>query len=283
MSEKRKWVVEGFLEGNLFIPRSNSNFFAVESGRMALTHYAILEQNLRRKPWMTIFLGLEIPTNANDVCVAYQEMEAFTRALAIEKDVPITVQIVGVTDKNKDWPKGIGFLEAQNFPLCSKKWEPVDHYKDPKNRVKYGGGIYSAATAEISSSVLEKRHRAFSAYDDYRSELVKDYLTGLDIEEKRHSSLSMLYYFKVLERVGKQEYRNPPKGAMTNKTMDALIRDVAAELTDAEKEQATSIIRWRHTKSEAHLIMEGAPTNDELQLCKKMSRFFLERALRSTK
>ncbi len=278
MAEKKKWVIEGFLEGNLFIPKSDSNF-PIKSGRVALTHYAILEQNLLREPSRKIFLGLEIPTNVDDVCVMYQEMEAFTRALAIEKNVPITIYILSTTDKRKEWPEGIGFLEAQRFPLCSRKWEPVDHHKDPKNRVRMWVGSSSYATTVNLGSVLEERHQSFSAHDDYHSELVKDYIAGLDVE-RRHPSLGMLYYFKVLERVGKQEYRNPPKGAMNNKTMDALIGDMDTELTNAEKSQAPSVLRWRHTKSEAHLITEGSPTKDELQLCKKMARFFLERALR---
>lgn len=54
----------------------------------------------------------------------------------------------------------------------------------------------------------------------------------LDIERK-HPSLGLLYLWKVLERVGKQEYGNPPKGAMHKKTMDALIRDMDTELTNA--------------------------------------------------
>ncbi len=48
MAENKKWVVEGFLEGHIYIPRSNS-VFPVESGKVTLTHYAILEQNLLQK------------------------------------------------------------------------------------------------------------------------------------------------------------------------------------------------------------------------------------------
>lgn len=281
MAEKKRWVVKGFLEGNLFIPKSDSKL-PVESGSVALTYYAILEQNLLRTLEPTrkmIFLGLEIPTDADHVCIAHQEMEAFIRALAVEKNVPVTVYILGMTEKKEEWPEGIGFLEARNFPLCSGKWEPVDHYKDPKNRVKLSGGLSTYNTTVNLGSVLERRHQAFSAHDAYRAELVKDYLAGLDAEPK-HPSLAMLYYFKVLERVGKQEYGNPPKGAMNKKTMEALIRDMDTELTVAEKVKAPSLLRWRHTKSEAHLITEGYPTKDELQLCKKMARFFLERGLR---
>ena len=90
MAENKKWVVEGFLEGHIYIPKSNS-VLPIESGKVNLTHYAILEQNLLQKRSRKIFLGLEIPSDVNDVCVAFQEMEAFVRAFAIEKNVPITV------------------------------------------------------------------------------------------------------------------------------------------------------------------------------------------------
>lgn len=277
MTGKKKWVVEGILEGNLFIPESDSNL-PVKGGRALLTRYAILEQDLAQRPSRKILLGLEIPTNEDYVCIAYQEMEAFARALAIEKNVPITVYIHSMTDKQEEWPEAIEFLETPDFAACSGKWEPVEHYKDPKNRVKRWGGISSAATTVNLSSVLEGRHRDFSAHDCYRSELVKDYLAGLDVE-RGHPSLAMLYYFKVLERVGKTEYGNPPKRAMNNNTMNALIGDMRTELTDAEKDEARSVLRWRHTKSEAHVITEGMPTDGELQLCKKMAHYFLVRAL----
>lgn len=275
---RKKWVIEGFLEGNLLIPKNEKSNLPAVSGRVALTHYAILEQNLLQKPPRKIFLGLEIPTNVDDVCVAYQEMEAFIRALSIEKDVPITVHILGMTDKYEEWPKGIGFSEARDFPLCSKKWEPLNHYREPKNRVKFPPPS-SYATTRGLGLVLEKRHQSFSAHNNYQSELVKDYIAGLEIE-RTNPSLGLLYYFKVLERIGKQEYGNPKKGAMLPCTLKALINDMGTELTNEERCQAESIAKWRHTKSEAHLVTMGTPNQDELLLCSKMAHFFLERSLK---
>jgi hypothetical protein len=89
----------------------------------------------------------------------------------------------------------------------------------------------------------------------------------------------MLYFFKVLERVGKQEYGSRDKGAMTKGTRDQIIREMGNELSNAEKTKAQSVLRWRHRKSEAHLVTEGAPTNDELRLCKKMARLVLNRRI----
>lgn len=54
MAEKKRWVVEGFLEGNLFIPESDSNL-PITSGMAALTRYVILEQNLLQRPSRKIF------------------------------------------------------------------------------------------------------------------------------------------------------------------------------------------------------------------------------------
>lgn len=212
------------------------------------------------------------------MCVAFQEMEALVRALATVKDVPVTVDILCMTDKPEEWPQGIGFLEARNFPPCLSNWEPVDHLKDPKNRVRMGGSISTVATTANLGSVLEEQHQTFSSHDKYQSELVKDYLAGLDAEHK-HPSLAMLYYFKVLERVGREEYKNPDKGAMTEQTRDKIIKEMDAKLSDAEKTKALHVLRWRHRKSEAHLVTEGAPTNDELQLCKKMARLVLMRRI----
>ena len=273
MAETNRWVVEGTLEGGLYIPEKDRKL-PVKRGTVALTRYAIMEQNLQRHftawPQKMIYLGLEIPAEADHVCVAWQEMEAFVRALAIQKNVPITVQIIEMTDKPEEWPKGIGFLKARDFSICSGNWEPVLHHKDPKNRVRSSGFSMSATTVDLGLT-LEDRHKDFSGHNKYQSELVKDYIAGLDVES-RELSLAMLYYFKVLERIGKQEYGDPAKGAMKNKTLNAIITDLDAELTQDEKKRAKLINRWRHTKSEAHLITEGLPTRAELELSKKLAR-----------
>ncbi len=101
---------------------------------------------------------------------------------------------------------------------------------------------------------------------------MKDYIAGLDVEY-RELSLAMLYYYKVLERIGKQEYGNPEKGTMKDRTLNAIIADLDAELTADEKKRAMmDINRWRHNKSEAHLITEGLPARAEVELCKKLAR-----------
>lgn len=274
MAETNRWVVEGTLEGGLYIPEKDSKL-PVKRGTVALTRYAIMEQNLQRHftawPQKMIYLGLEIPTVADHVCVAWQEMEAFVRALAIQKNVPITVRIIKMTNKPEEWPKGIEFLKARDFSICSGNWEPVVHHKDPKNRVRYSGSISTAATTVALGLTLEERHKDFSSHNKYQSELVKDYTAGLDVES-RELSLAMLYYFKVLERIGKQEYGDPVKGAMKDSTLNAIITDLDAELTEDEKKRAKLINRWRHTKSEAHLITEGLPARAELELSKKLAR-----------
>jgi hypothetical protein len=139
---------------NLFIPESSSNL-PVISGTATLTRYAILEQNLLQRPSRKIFWGLEIPVDVDHVCVAFKEMEAFVRALATEKNVPVTVDILRMTDKPAEWPEGIGFLEVRNFPLCSSKWEPVDHLKDPKNRVRMAGTI-STSASDLTDLVIHR-------------------------------------------------------------------------------------------------------------------------------
>lgn len=273
MGETNRWVVEGTLEGGLYIPNKDTNLLPVKRGTVALTRYAIMEQNLQRHftawPQKMIYLGLEIPAKADPVCVAWQEMEALVRALAIQKNTPITVRIIKMTNKPEEWPEGIDFLKTRDFPVCSEEWEPAVHHKDPKNRVRYSAFSTAATTANLGST-LEKWHRAFSGHDEYQSEFVEDYLAGLDVES-REPSLAMLYYFKVLERIGKQEYGEPVKGAMKDKTLNAIIADLDTELTEDEKKRAKDINRWRHTKSEAHLITEGLPTSNEVELCKKLA------------
>ncbi len=273
MGETNRWVVESTLEGGLYIPEKDRKL-PVKRGTVALTRYAIMEQNLQRHftawPQKMIYLGLEIPAKADHVCVAWQEMEALVRALAIQKNIPITVRIIKMTNKPEEWPKGIGFLQARDFPVCSEEWEPAVHHKDPKNRVRYSAFSTAATTAELGLTI-EKQHKDFSGHDKYQSELVKDYIAGLDVED-RELSLAMLYYFKVLERIGKQEYGNPTKSAMKDRTLNAIIDELGTELTADEKKRAEGINRWRHKKSEAHLITEGLPAREELELCKKLSR-----------
>ncbi len=278
MGDTKQWVVTGVLRGGLHIPNKDNNLPA-KRDTVALTRYAIMEQNLHHPliqwPSKIIYLGLEIPTKADHECIACQEMEAFVRALAIHKNVPITVQISGMIDKPEEWPKGIGFLRARGFSQCSENWEPADHYKNPKNRVRFNGFSGSATTADLGLT-LEKQHQAFSCHDMYQSGLVQDYLAGLDVES-RELSLAMLYYYKVLERIGKQEYGNPETGTMRDRTLNAIIADLNTELTADEKERALDINRWRHNKSEAHLITEGLPTRDEVELCKKLARLAIRR------
>ena len=275
MGDTNRWVVKGVLEGGLHIPKKE-NIFPVERGTVALTRYAIMEQNLQRRftrwpPKKMIHLGLEIPTVADNVeCVVWQEMEAFVRALAIQKNVPITVHIIEMTNKPEEWPEGIEFLRTRDFPVCSEEWTPAVHHSDPKNRVRSSGFSGSATTADLGLT-LEKRHKNFLVHDKYRSELVKDYIAGLDVESKE-LSLAMLYYFKVLERIGKQEYGNPAKGAMKDRTLNAIINELGTELTVEERRSLKAINRWRNRKSEAHLVTEGLPTRVELELCKKLAR-----------
>jgi len=277
MYETRQWVLETHMESRLFILNKENNLPAKRT-REFLTPYALLEQNMLSSPRQKLFLGLEIPTNADHVCLAYQEAEAFARSLGINRDVPVTLHVIGMTDKPEEWPQGIDFLRVRSFSQCSVKWAPVDHYRDPKNRVTFAGAFSTAATTRGLCTVLQEQHSQFCQHDDYRAELTKDYLAALNAEPK-HPSLAMLFYAKVLERIVKREYRNPKNQFMNDRTRDALIRDMNLELTDSERSAARDVLLWRHNKSEAHLITMGAPTQDELRLCKKMARFFLTRAL----
>ena len=265
--------MEGLLEGGIFIPDGDNNLPAAR-GKADLTRYAFLEQDMFHRQQRRIFLGLEIPIDVDCVCVAFQEIEAFVRAFAIEKNVPVGVEGVHMTDKPDEWPQGIEFLKARDFPICSGRWAPVDHFSDPKNRVRLGGSMSGWTTIANLGLGLERWHEAFSSHDKYESELVEEYLAGLDVE-RSHSSLAMLYYFKVLERVGEHECRNLKKGAMTQRTIDALVSELRAQLSEADKTKARDVLRWRHRKSEAHLVTEGVPTSDELRLCKKMAHLLL--------
>jgi hypothetical protein len=270
-----KWVVKGIIEGNIFIPREDN--LPVWEGRIYLTKYAIFDQNISRNV-KKIFLGLNIPSDADHVCVAFQEMEAFIRALSINKDVPITAHAISMTNKQEEWPEGIDFKDAYISPKCKNNWEPFYHFKDPKNRLKLNGGWSSVVLIRDIDTPIDKQHQEFLIHNEYQQELVKDYLIGLDVQNK-HPSLAMLYFFKVLERVGKVEYGNPPKKAMIDKTRRAIINDLGSEFSQEEKRLANSIDRWRHTKSEAHLVTKGMPSNEELRLCRKIAQYFLKRAL----
>lgn len=268
MGDTKRWVVVVDLEGGLFI-RDKTNHI-VMSATTALTDYAVLQQ---KWPDKTLYLGLEISINTDHRCIAYQEMEAFVRALNIMNWTAITVRGLRMVDNPEEWPTGIGFLIARDFPLCSQKWEPVDHYKDPKNRIRLGGTIGRGAyVGDFAGGrpVLKKLHHTFSGHNQYQQDLVKDYLAGLDAEFV-NPALAMLYFFKVLERIGKKEYGNKPKGTMTSKTLEAIIAGLDANLTVEEKERLKSVNRWRNTKSEAHLVTEGLPTVDELGICRRVA------------
>lgn len=274
MAEYKRCVVDANLKGDLAILDEVNNFPARNARRAFLTPYALLEQNW---PELHIYLGLQIRTDADAVCVAYQEMEAFIRALAIEHNVCVTVPpLPYVTDDPAKWPKGISFLKAHDFPICSEKWEPLNHYKNPKNRLR---GVISGFIkgAGQLSPILEGKHAVFCGHTKYKSALVEDYLAGLDAEFS-HPSVAMLYFAKVLERVGKEQYGGAENKFLDKKVLKNLL--VGLGLTDKEKSDALEQIpRWRHKRSEAHLVTEGQLVYLDLLLCKKVARLVLERAL----
>ncbi len=272
MGDTKCWVVVTELEGPFYIREKGNTSLPAISAITTLTYYAVMEQ---KWPDKVLYLGLEIPTNTNHLCIAYQEMETFLRALAVKNQAPITVKsFPRMTDKPEEWPKGIGFLSARDFPQCSQWSGPVDHYKDPKNRVRAPFTSNYAASREAgrtdSDAILEKLNQAFAGHSQYQQDLVKDYLAGLD-NEFVNPALAMLYFFKVLERIGKKEYGNPPKGAMNAKTLRAIIAELDTDLTPEDKQHLKTINRWRNTKSEAHLITEGLPTVTELALSKRVA------------
>lgn len=282
MAEYKRWVVDAVLKGSLYI-RDKVKDLPSLNARALLTPYALLEQNLEQSLTETrIYLGFEIRIDADHLCVAYQEMEAFIRALAIEHNICISVvSYPRMTDNPAEWPEGIGFLKARDFPICSEGWQPVNHYKDPKNRLRgsYAANLEYTGQSPILASRLERAHTAFLGHTQYQSELVKDYLAGLDTEWS-HPSVAMLYFSKVLERIGKMEYGAAKKRFLTNPDVKSLMAGLP--LTDEEKREASAqILKWRHNKSEAHLVTEGAPARHELLMCKKIARLVLERALSS--
>ena len=276
MPEYKQCVVDAVLNGELWIMDELSHFQSHNARRMLLTPYALLEQMPQDWPEKRIYLGLQIRSDADGVCIAYQEMEAFIRALAIEHNVRIWVTpLLDMTDNPAKWPEGISFLKARDFPICSKDWQPADHFKDPKNRLRGIISGYAAYAGQLSPR-LEETHAAFCGHTKYQSELVKDYLAGLDAEFS-HPSVAILYFLKVLERIGKTEYGAAKNGFLTKTNVESLMAGLP--LTNEEKCEASQILRWRHNKSEAHLVTEGAPTPHERQTCKKVARLVLERAL----
>lgn len=286
MNNTKRWVVEGLLAGQVHIPNKENNLPA-SYGELKLTPYAFLVQNLHlRELWdKKIYLALEIPTNDDHVFIAWQEMETFIRALGMEKNVWISVNILRMMDKPKEWPEGIEFLRARIFPLYNDSWQPVDHHEDIKNRVrnlaanppKGSGGL---SLKEFEPGV-ERLNNPILVNDNYISELIKDYMMGLE-EDPSHPSLALLYFFKVLERVGKTEFGETlKKGSLSTKTMKKMINDMGNELTDDEKIMAGNIPRWRHNMSEAHLMIEGMPEREKIFLCKKIARFFVLKAINS--
>lgn len=274
--DTKKWVVESLLKGDIIVPREENNL-PVKKGRASLTPFAILEQNLQKREFSKILkFGIVIPENLDHIYVAWKETEVFVRALAVEKDVPIKVQILRMTDKSEEWPRDLEFIDAYPWKM-PRDWQPADHHNDPKNRVTFFGRMTTVASTRNMGGLGES-HFSFRTQSDYISELVKDYLSGLDAGFQ-NLSLAMLYFFKVLERIGKEEYGNPPNSAMSGKTKKSILSEVEPALSKEEMELADSVCRWRHTKSEAHLVTEGFPTIEELRLCKKMARYLLEKRI----
>lgn len=276
MNNNEKWVVEGFLEGGIHIPNTENNL-PVKTGSIALARYAILEQNMAgmsiRVPTKIIYLGLDIPETSDHVCIAFQEMESLARAISIEYDSWIVVQITKMTNKEAEWPYGIEFLKSRQFDICTPDWQPSKHLQAPKNRIRLGirdiGGV--GVPIRTPPSALEERHRLFTSLNEYQSYLLKEYLSGLEVP----STVAILRFFHVLERVGKDEYGSPAKRSLTTKAFQCIINEIKHQLSDSELEASESILRWRHTKSEAHLLTEGPPAQTELRLCQKISRHIL--------
>lgn len=286
MNNTKRWVVEGLLAGQVHIPNKENNLPA-SYGELKLTPYAFLVQNLHlREPLdKKIYLALELSTNDDHVFIAWQEMETFVRALGMEKNVWISVDILGMTDKPEKWPEGIEFLKRRTFSFYKDSWQPVDHYRDIKNRVRNLAKNPPKKSGSLSlksfESGIERMNNPILVNDDYISELIKDYLMGLE-EERSHPSLALLYFFKVLERVGKKEFgEKVKKGSLSLETMKNMINDMGNELTTEKEVMAKKILQSRHTMSEAHLMDGGKPGREKLFPCKKMARFFVLKAINS--
>jgi hypothetical protein len=286
MKNTKRWVVEGLLAGQVHIP-NEENGLPASYGELKLTPYAFLVQNLHlREPVdKKIYLALEIPTNDDHVFIAWQEMETFIRALSMKKNVWISVDILGMTDKTEKWPEGIEFLKTRTFSFYKYSWQPVDHYRDIKNRVRNLAKNPPKSSGSLSlksfESDVERMNNSILVNDDYISKLIKDYIMGLE-EERSQPSLALLYFCKVLERVGKTEFgENLKKGFLSSKTMRNMIAEIGEELTIEENVMANKILRLRGNMSEAHLMVEGEPDRKDLFICKKMARFFVLKAINS--
>ncbi len=277
MSDK-KWVVTCAIEGGLFI-NEDGKFLPATKGREAITNYAILEQNRLKKPSRFLHVGLEIPADVKQVCVAFQEMEALLMTLSIELNVSITGYEFQMTAKPEEWPSDIEFKKANDYEVCKENWEPVQHFEDPKNRIRADGFSGFHLTSDLRPSLAEK-HKLFTKINDYQTKLIKDYLAGLDTANNQ-PSLAMLYFFKVLERVGKKEYGADQHRSLTMAPLRRMIGDLDSTFIAREKELAESACRWRHNQSEAHLVTEGVPSKESLRVCKKMAQYFMKRALQT--
>ena len=243
-----------------------------------LTPYAFIEQNANQfDPMkMKIYLGLEVPTNRNVNYVVWHEMETFIRALCILKDVQISGDVYEIIYEHERWPEGIRFLKSRDYPGYTQTWGPVDHYKDPKNRLRFDG--FSPMAEAENLDALERFHMPELLNNEYLSDLIKDYVKGLEAVYK-HLSLAFLYFFKVLERIGKNEFKDSSP-SMSTRTLGQLIDSVAKDLKGEEKVRAQRLVKIRHTMSEAHLVTEGQPSIDDVRLCKKIARVWILKVLK---
>ena len=276
MSNYKQWVVEAFLTGPLYIPKKDKNL-PITRGRTNITPYAILEQDLKqREPYKKrILLGLEIQSDSNHGCIAFQELEVFIRTLSIIKNVPLYAYPPIMTKNKKEWPKGIEFLKAKDHKICSTDWQPYMHFKDPKNRVKHNGHSSLAITEDLGEEFLN-HHQRFYNLNDYQVGLLKDYLFGLEAEN-RQPSLAFLYFFKVIERVGKNKYND--KKTIRSSTMKRILDELEYDFSEDQLRIANFIPRNRHTKSEAHLMDEGMPSDEELRVCRLVSYLLIQKEL----
>jgi hypothetical protein len=273
MTERVKYVVTGELDRSVFILRNEPNLPAAPA-RIKITPYAIIDQKIDETK---IILGLNIPTNVDPFYISFQEMETFIRALGINTKVPMLVHIVRISDEPKDRPTDLDYLDSRDYSILKTKWGMYHHFQDIKNRVRGNRDTQAVVSLGDNNIEISRLHSNLLIENEYLSDLIKDYQMGVEAK-RRHPSLALLYFFKVLESVGKHEYDDKAP-TMQKKTLMLMIDDAKGMLTEEELVKARDIIRWRNTKSEAHNITEGLPNDEEILICHKLAFFLFYRTL----
>lgn len=259
------WIVEGRIQSGLALRWHDGHGVPLTSEQLVLDDRIELRQRFQQEMAPAIRFGVRCADGTDHVAAGYLIAEEIALSISVHWNTPVRIEILSL-----EWAGGWNrpLFDAREIPP-PKAGDLATHNADPRNRTR-AQVMWGAIPLLHPGEGRVKTFRFAKVQGGLARDCVRDYLLGRDMEASL-PSFAMVLYFKVAERIGKDLYRDRSRSLAT-KTLDRMIADLGGKLAPEEARQLRqAFIRWRHAKSEAHLLPGGQPTPGGLRLARKFA------------